>query len=118
MSEKIKLFTKSLKAELEDLEEDIESWSEFLEEKRQAEKVTEYVFMENSSLLRQELMSVKTIVDSLFKVSHPELPSIEAIRDYFLKTLREEVKKFQFPEAIMVFVSRKVEKVYTYLKVE
>jgi len=117
MSEKIKLFTKILKAELEDLEDDIESWSQFLDEKRKAEKVTEYVFMENSGLLRQELMSVKTIVDSLSKVSQTELPNIEAIRDYFLKTLKDEVKKFQFPEAIMVFVTRKVDKVYTYLKV-
>ena len=43
MSERLRLFTKILIAELEDLEDDIAAWGRFLEEKHRREKVTEYV---------------------------------------------------------------------------
>lgn len=116
MSEKTKLFIKILKAELEDLEEDLESWGRYLDEKHKAERITEYVFRENTGLLKQEILSLKKLV-ATFEQVPPQQATLEALRDFFRDLVRKEVKESQFPGAVEDFAFRKIDKVYEYLKV-
>lgn len=117
MSEKTKLFVKILKAELEDLEEDLESWGRFLEEKHRADRMTEYVFLENAGLLKRELVSLKCLVETFEKVPSQDSPTLEGLRDFFRNLVKQEVKEYQFPGAVEELALRKIEKVYDYMKV-
>jgi len=120
MSEKLKLFTKILIAELEDLESDIASWGKFLEAKHKAEKVTEYVFLQNSVLLGQELSGVRKMLQA---IAHEEPPAelqgdcdVACVRDYFLRLVKKESEQYEFQRAIEVFVIKKIDKVFGYFE--
>lgn len=117
MSEKLRLYAKILKAELEDLEEDLESWGKFMEAKHREQKITEYVFLENTALLRQELRSVQKLVDKVGEDKAPGVTNLEGLRDHFRALFEKAVQENQFPQAVLGFVLRKVDKVYEYLKV-
>jgi len=120
MSDTFRLFTKILLAELEDLENDIEHWGAFLDEKHKAEKITEYVFLQNSALLGQELAGVRKILEEINHETAPEElcgnGDVASIRDYYLSFVKKEATQYQFKKAIESFLVRKIEKVCDYFK--
>ncbi len=116
MSDKFKLFHRILLAELKDLEDDITSWSKFLEKKHIEDKVTEYVYLQNSALFHQELKGVSLYLHTVTNETLSASATIEQIRDHYLALLDEEIKTYLFENAIRVFVQRKIEKVYQFLK--
>ncbi len=119
MSEKFRLFTKILIAELEDLEDDIANWGKYLDEKHHAEKVTEYVFLQNSALLGQELSGVKKLIEAISRESPPEelkyCSDPAYIRDYYAALVRKETEFYEFQKAIAYLVLKKIDKVRDYL---
>jgi hypothetical protein len=120
MSDAYRLFRKVLIAELEDLETDIAGWRAFLEEKHKADKITEYVFLQNSALLNDEMNGIRQVIADLPEASAPApgQPAADpaSIRAYFLEVLEREAERYQFKEVIKTFIKRKIEKVYAYLK--
>lgn len=120
MSEKLKLFTKILIAEMEDLESDIASWGKFLEAKHKAEKVTEYVFLQNSVLLGQELSGVRKMLQAIAHEAPPaELQGdcdVACIRDYFIRLVKMESEQYEFQRAIELFLLKKIDKVFAYFR--
>lgn len=116
MPEKLKLFTKILIAELEDLEDDLQTWGQYLEEKHKSDKISEYVFLENNALLRRELFGLKTMVQAIGHKHPTNLPDIESIKEYYLALVKREAEKYEFQAAILAFATKKIEKVYDYMK--
>ncbi len=118
MREKLKLFTKVLLAELEDLEEDIATWGEYLEEKHRSEKITEYVFLQNNALLEQELGCVRTILKDLPPEPPATVKDLNTLRNWFTERIDEDICTHQFQPVIRNLMLRKIEKVYRYLHSE
>lgn len=120
MGEKLALFTKILIAELEDLEDDIASWGKYLEEKHRSEKVTEYVFLQNSALLGQELAGIKKVIGAIAAETPPEelkgCTDVSCVRDYFICLVRKESERCEFQRAIERFAVKKIDKVFEYLR--
>jgi hypothetical protein len=115
MPEKIRLFVKILTAELEDLEDDLRTWGQYLDEKHRADKISEYVFLENSALLRRELAGIRTMVQAIADNHPANLPDLESIKEYYTAFIQREAAQYQFQEAIVALVKKKIEKVFRYL---
>lgn len=118
MREKLKLFTKVLLAELEDLEEDIASWGEYLEEKHRTEQITEYVFRQNNALLEREMNCVRTILEDLPAEPPDTVQDLDSLRNWFTERIDEDICTHQFQPVIRNLMLRKIEKVYRYLQSE
>ncbi|HNY16356.1 MAG TPA: hypothetical protein PK542_07005 [Treponemataceae bacterium] len=122
MSERLRLFTKILIAELEDLEDDIAAWGRFLEEKHRREKVTEYVFLQNSALLGQELAGIKKMVEAIADEPPPEglrgCADAACIRDFFVDLVRKKARQYEFQRAIEQLAIKKIDKVCAYIAAE
>jgi hypothetical protein len=116
MPEKIRLFIKILTAELEDLEDDLQTWGQYLDEKHRADKISEYVFLENSALLRRELAGIRTMMQAIGENHPANLPDLDSIREYYIGFVQREAAQYQFQGAIVALVKKRIEKVYRYLK--
>lgn len=116
MPEKIRLFTKILIAELEDLVNDFDTWSRYLDDRHKEDKISEYVFLQNTATLKRELDETRTILRDIAKKSPDVYTDLEAIRAHFLKVVAEESKRYEFGKAVIDLVTKKIEKVYAYVK--
>jgi len=104
-----------LKAELKDLQRDIEFLIEQSEKEKEAGKITNYVFMENLALFRNELLSVNAfdrVIDETDITKFDDLPKlIDHLKDCF----RAMVKDAGLAKAINIPVERKMNKVADYV---
>lgn len=115
MQERVGKFLRILKVELEDLEEDINTLAGLMDKRRQDRAITEYVHMENISLLKQEFAGIKKIVDELDKV---ELAEQETFADFIAilkQHIRQVIHNSAYPDAVYLFVERKIDKVAEYI---
>ncbi|WP_319561175.1 hypothetical protein [Marispirochaeta sp.] len=115
MQERVGKFLRILKVELEDLEEDINTLAGLTDKRRQDRAITEYVHMENISLLKQEFAGIKKIVDELDNV---ELVEQETFTDFIARLkqrTQEIIHNSAYPDAVYLFVERKIDKVADYI---
>ncbi len=115
MASQVRLFLKLLHAELEDLAEDIGLIDQLGLKRFQENQISSYVYKENDALLRRELDSIANlskIVDAIDATLYKNVDELEA---ELLKRLREQVARFEEPEAIAVFLKRKIDKIHAYL---
>jgi len=116
MRERISKFLRILKIELEDLEEDITTLSELTEERRRQHAITEYVSLENISLLKQEFAGIKAVVDRLDSMKgDPEL-SFQEFVDNLKAQIKAVVVASAYPDAVNIFIERKIQKVADYFE--
>lgn len=115
MTDKTGLLLKIFRAELEDLEEDLGSWLESLEDRHRQHQVSEYVYRENTAVLKQEIRSLDQLALSLAEVPAGRFSSPKDLADELRRLIAAEVKSFQFPEAVQRFAERKLVKVLRYL---
>ncbi len=111
-------FLKVLKAELEDLIEDIGLVQRRSGERHQRGEITEYVFKENEALFRLEAEAVRellSIIDAIDLSLYTNLDSlVEAVETRVREALRDRAE----PEAIFAFVRRKIAKVRAYIEAD
>jgi predicted transcriptional regulator len=116
MKERISKFLRILKIELEDLEEDISTLAELTEERRQQHAITEYVSMENISLLRQEFSGIKAVVDRLDNMQLDTSQSFQEFVDSLKRQIKEVIISSAYPDAVNIFIERKIQKVADYFE--
>ena len=113
MKHKIERYLKILKIELEDLETDIAFSEELLRQKHDEHKITDYVFMENLSTFKSELLGIKEMeheIDNLVD----KYDSLDDLTDDVYKFFKDKVKDAGLPEVVFVLIKRKLDKVYKY----
>ena len=116
MKERVSKFLRILKIELEDLEEDINTLAELTEERRRQHAISEYVSLENISLLKQEFAGLKEVVDTLGRVERIGDESFDDFIQRLKKQIREVIIASAYPNAVYIFVDRKIDKVVDYLE--
>ena len=109
-------FMKILRAEVEDLLEDVG-----VAERRHAERfarreVTDYVFRQNEALFHAEAEALHRIIEYLDCLDLSRYADLDSLVRAVDILVRELVQDHQEPEAAYRFVSRKVEKVRRYVE--
>jgi hypothetical protein len=115
MASPIRLFLKLLHAELEDLAEDIELIDQLCLKRFEENQISSYVFKENDALLRRELDSIAKLSKIVDAIDATLYKNVEELEAELLKLLREQVARFEEPEAIVVFLKRKIDKIHSYI---
>lgn len=116
MPEKIRLFAKILIAELEDLADDINTWEKYLDARHKEDKISEYVFLQNSATLKRELDETRAILKDIAEDSTEGYADLEAARKHYVAVVTEAAARYEFGKAVIDLVTKKIDRVYAYLK--
>jgi len=115
MIKKIENFIKILIVELDDLHEDIKVLIKECNEKHLKEKITEYVFLENLAVLKNELFGVEGFIEDVRSLNIEKFADIKALSDYLMNLLHERVHEKGLAPSILNLVDRKIQKVTKYV---
>ena len=115
MKDKIKKYTRILRIELEDLEEDLLMMAEIYHQRELKREITDYVFLENLSLLQSEIAGIDNIINSLDKINSDDFPSIQNFAEHISKQFKKKIEDAGFPDSVFELVNRKLIKVSRYI---
>jgi len=115
MREKIRKYKKVLRIELEDLQEDLLMMAEIYHQRELKREITDYVFLENLSLLQSEIAGIDSIIGSLEGVNPDDFASIEECAEYISEQFRKKTQDAGFPDSVFALVNRKLVKVSKYI---
>jgi len=115
MSTPVHRYLRLLKAELDDLIEDLEVIGTRYQERFDRNEIGSFVFQENEALFKREIDAVghfKTVVDGI----EPSLyKGVDELETTLLEKIDDLAARFEDPEAVSVFLRRKFAKVRAYL---
>ena len=115
MQTRLRKFLSVLRIELEDLEGDLRALIDLYKARKDAHDITNYVYLENKSLLINELHCVADLLDSINEVDAARYGSVDEMIDDVERMIAERAKACAFPEVISTLVARKVAKVRKYV---
>ncbi len=118
MADKLRLFLKILKAELEDCVEDLEDLAILYDRKHRSQEITNYVFNENEALLSQELTGIKKLLSSIDDMTIERYDSLDSFALSVDELMQKKVLEFDDPKAVYTIAKRKLLKVLSYLASE
>ena len=115
MKEKIKKYTRILRIELEDLQEDLLMMAEIYHQRELKREITDYVFLENLSLLQSEIAGIDNIIESLDDINPDDFSSIKQFAEYISEEFKKRTEAAGFPDSVFELVNRKLVKVSHYI---
>ena len=107
-----------LRIELKDLQEDIEVLIQKCTEERERGNLTNYVFMENLALFKNELLGVDAFGRILDETDPKAYDALDEMVEDLKQKFQAKVKASGLAEAINVYVERKLRKVARYVTQE
>lgn len=114
MESRTRKFLEILRIELQDLIYDLELSEDILEKRLNEHQITEYVYMENLSLLKKEILGIERIKRMLSE-SDVQINSIEELREKLESYFHDEIKSAGLPNVVFLLVNRKLEKIVKYM---
>ncbi|MAG13193.1 MAG: hypothetical protein CMN78_01215 [Spirochaetales bacterium] len=115
MREKYQKYLKVLKIELEDLEEDLLLMAKIYQQREANNEITDYVFLENLTLLQSEISGIEQILKSIDTIDVDSFKTLDEMVEHVDVEFREKTEKSNFPEAVYALVKRKLSKVSAYI---
>jgi hypothetical protein len=115
MANGVRHFKRLLKAELEDLIEDIGLLEEHYRERFAGEEITPYVFQENEALLMREIDSINKFIQLVDGIDTRLYKGTSDLETDLTARARSLVDHLDDPEAVYLFIKRKIDKVHMYL---
>ncbi len=115
MELKLAKYLKVLRIELEDLEADLEVMKDLYDRREAQEEITEYVFLENVSLLKSEIAGVESLIKSIDDIPIEQFSNLDEFVDYVDGLFRERTEHSGYPESVYALVKRKLSKVSRYI---
>jgi hypothetical protein len=110
-----KRYLNILDAELKDLEEDIKLKINKCKEERECERISNYVYMENIALFKNELNGINAF-SKIIGETDPRLhDDIEELVSHLTKRFKEEMKSHGLAEAVKICVEIKMDMVAKYI---
>jgi hypothetical protein len=107
---------KVLRAELEDLLEDIDVVERKAVERLAKAEITDYVYKENDGLLRLEAESIRSLVLVIDGIDLARYKTVEELAVDLDGRVRNLVREHENPEAVYRFFLRKLRKVREYVE--
>jgi hypothetical protein len=115
MQTRLRKFLDVLRLELEDLEGDLSALVEIYKKRLESHEITNYVYLENKSLLINELHCLADVVESLNEVDANRYGTVDAMIDEVQRMITERAQACAFPEVLTALVTRKIAKVRKYV---
>lgn len=111
MKEMLKKYLKILIIEFEESMEYLEYLLEMHRIRYENEEITHYVYLENVTVLKNELSGIKNCLKTFEILKADDFEDLESLITYLEKQAVENVKHFSYPEAVHIMCQRKLEKV-------
>jgi hypothetical protein len=105
-----------LKVELEDLESDIGDLLEICQRRKDNREITDYVYLENKTLLLNEIAALKSLIHSLDDLDTGKFVSQQEMFKEVDRLIQARTRESAFPEAVYSLVKRRLDKVVQYLQ--
>ncbi len=115
MPEIVSKYLKILRIELEELEKDIEALEELYRKKHSDREITNYVFLENVSLIQHEESGLKAFLHVLDGLDARSYAGLQPLIGDIEARFQAIVQASSIPEAIYGIVRRKIEKTSRYV---
>jgi hypothetical protein len=109
-------FIKVLRAELEDLQEDIALVEQKASERLALSEITEYVYRENKGLLHLESESIKKLLETIDSIDIALYKNVDELAIGLDGRVHDVVREHEDPEAVYRFFLRKLMKVRKYVE--
>ena len=104
-----------LKIEIHDLTDDIGLLVDEYRKRKEKDEITNYVFLENLAVLHNEMQGVDNLVEILSDVDPDTYTDLDEMVIDIKKRMRDRIRTSNLAEALYMLVSRKVDKVATYI---
>lgn len=111
-------YLRILRIEIEDLKQDIEALIEGLKREHESELLTNYVFMENLIVFRNELLGVDDFFQVIDMLDPDRYDSLDEMMSAILVSFSDMVAQHRLPREIIQYVERKMAKVKRYVTVQ
>ncbi|MBN2402813.1 MAG: hypothetical protein JXN64_10485 [Spirochaetes bacterium] len=111
-------FLKILLIELDDLEQDIQMLIKHYKEDHDADKLTNYVFLQNVALMQGELFGVESFHEEISNLDASSYTNLQALIDDLNAKIKMRIERQGIPNSFLVAMNRKIEKVRRYIKHE
>lgn len=118
MERKCLYFLKILRAELEDLLEDLKAVEDRYRDRFASAEITNYVLLENEALLNREEESVRALISSIDGMNSSRYKSVDEIVEDLDAVAREFITTQEYPAAVHRLLRRKMDKVLSYVMAE
>lgn len=109
-------FLKVLTIELEDLKMEIEMMIRAVEKEKITEKISNYVFLENLAIFRDEINAVdllQHLLDDLF--IEDDSSDLKELKHRVLGIFLQRIHDLQMPQIMGDWIERKIEKAYQFI---
>jgi hypothetical protein len=116
MKDLLHKFIGILKVELEDLESDIGDLLEICQRRKDNREITDYVYLENKTLLLNEIAALKSLIHSLDGLDTAKFASQDEMFTEVQRLIQARTRESAFPEAVYSLVKRRLDKVVQYLR--
>lgn len=116
MSDKKRTFIKVLIIELQNLHEDIETLIKEVEEKKTKGLISNYVFLENTSLFENEIFSIDRISKDLESFDTTAYADVDELYESLSKKYKSEIKNAGFAIACYEIINNRLKKIRQYLQ--
>jgi len=108
-------FARLFRVELDDMIDDIRMRIDINEKRYRDDKITEYVHLENSAVLRQQIDALQKFAEIVDGIDLSNYKDTAGIEEDLLARSREFVSKFEDTEAVGQLLQRKLQKVRTFI---
>jgi len=115
MSDTNAKFLKVLRAELEELLEDIEHIETKAAERFAKLEISEYVYKENGGLLILEARAMRDLISAIDETDVSQYNTLDSLVEQLDGLARDLVREHEDPEAVYRFFRRKLQKVRRYI---
>lgn len=116
MKYKIEKYLKVLRIELEDLQMDLQMMAELCHQREERDEITDYVFLENISVLKAEIAGIERIIQSMDEIPIERFTELREFVTYADEMFRERTESSGYPQGVHTLVRRKLYKVLGYLE--
>ena len=116
MHEKVQTFLTLFEIELNDLQKDIELLIERYREDHDKEVISNYVFLENIALMKNELFGIDSFRDLVRSIEPTDYCSTILLADDLRCNLRERCRSRGIAASIYLLAERKIRKILSYIE--
>jgi len=116
MKDLLHRFIGILRIELEDLEQDVGDLLEICQRRKDSREISNYVYMENQSLLLNEIAGIKSLIHSLDEMDTGRFVSAQEMFAEIDRLIHTKTRECAYPEAVYNLVKRRLDKVVAYLR--
>ena len=115
MRTKIRKFLNIFRAELDELVEDLLIFEDLYKKREENGEITNYVYLENKGLIKDELLGVQNIVNSAEQLLDHEYQNLDEMVEDLSAKIKMQIEESGHSNAAFLLVERKLQKVKKYM---